>query len=191
MADDQFTCSTCDQAKEADFFYWFDGKRVPSCKACRSEKSRSAYAANRESSRERAYERLKLRKAAGGPEWEASKKSQRISKLRWRANNPSAHLLATARCRARSRGIECTIAVSDIPVPELCPALGTELKVVSGTSGNRRHIATLDRIDSSKGYVPGNVQVISHLANTMKNSATREELISFANWVLATFRESA
>jgi UDP-N-acetylenolpyruvoylglucosamine reductase len=42
---------------------------------------------------------------------------------------------------------------------------------------------SLDRIDSARGYVPGNVQVVSHKANTMKSNASTEELIAFSEWV--------
>lgn len=43
--------------------------------------------------------------------------------------------------------------------------------------------ATLDRIDSTKGYELGNVQIISYRANTLKSNATLEEVERLAkNW---------
>lgn len=51
---------------------------------------------------------------------------------------------------------------------------------------SRRYSRSLDRIIPELGYVPGNVQVISQLANAMKWDSTREERIAFANWVLAS-----
>ena len=46
-----------------------------------------------------------------------------------------------------------------------------------------------DRIDPRKGYVRGNIQVISMKANAMKANATPEELRSFALWVLKVRRK--
>ena len=42
---------------------------------------------------------------------------------------------------------------------------------------------SLDRIDSSKGYVKDNIWVISHKANSIKNNATLTELkLIIKNW---------
>jgi hypothetical protein len=72
---------------------------------------------------------------------------------------------------------------------ELCNAwaqrhVGWRMWSVSKQRARKRGIA-LDRIDGSKGYVPGNIRVISHMANSMKGAATKEQLILFAEWVLA------
>lgn len=46
-----------------------------------------------------------------------------------------------------------------------------------------RNYATLDKIDPSKGYTVGNVQIISSRANTIKNDASLEELKTIVkNW---------
>jgi hypothetical protein len=45
--------------------------------------------------------------------------------------------------------------------------------------------ASLDKIDPSKGYVIGNLQVISKKANAMKSNATIEELRLFVKNITA------
>jgi len=65
-----------------------------------------------------------------------------------------------------------------------CPLLGVELTYAKyeGTITPNNY-ATLDKIDPTKGYVPGNVQILSYRANTLKNSATIEEMrLMLANW---------
>ena len=65
-----------------------------------------------------------------------------------------------------------------------CPLLGIELTyaIYKGRSTPQNY-ASLDKIDPAKGYVPENVQILSYRANTLKNSATLEELKTIVqNW---------
>lgn len=104
-----------------------------------------------------------------------------------RRANPAASMYLEAKKRAKDRGLPFTISPEDIAVPKFCPVFGM-LLVVSNGSGSDSS-PSLDAIDPSKGYVKGNVQVISNLANRMKNSASKEQLVAFANWVLSESAE--
>lgn len=75
------------------------------------------------------------------------------------------------------------INVDDIFIPKYCPYLGIELSTNIEDCRSINYY-TLDRIDSSKGYVKDNVQVISYLANTMKNNSTLKQLITFSENVI-------
>lgn len=90
------------------------------------------------------------------------------------AADPSGWLFQAAKRRARNNGIEFSITRGDIIIPQKCPLLGIELKVARDHT--RDCSPTLDRIDNFKGYIPGNVWVISHKANTAKNNLSIEEL---------------
>lgn len=90
-------------------------------------------------------------------------------------------LLGNARGRAKVKDMEFSISKEDIIIPDVCPILGIKLARNKGKVSSNS--ISLDRLDSTKGYVKGNVQVISFLANTMKSSATPEQLHLFANWI--------
>src|SRR3990167_2542200 len=92
-------------------------------------------------------------------------------------------LLRNARKRAKQVGIEFNLEISDIVIPEQCPYLKVPLTRIRG-QGQQPNNASLDRIDSSKGYIKGNVQVISWQANKMKTDATKDELLTFAQSIL-------
>ena len=88
-----------------------------------------------------------------------------------------------AKMSARKRKLDFDLELSDIIVPQFCCYLGIEL-LYEPEQWREQHYFTVDRIDSTKGYVKGNIQVICRLANTMKNNATHEQLISFAQNIL-------
>lgn len=71
-------------------------------------------------------------------------------------------------------------------VVEKCPVFKVPLLYRRDTKGHP-HIASLDRIDSSIGYIKGNVQILSFKANVIKSNATKDELLTFAKWVLNGF----
>lgn len=99
-----------------------------------------------------------------------------------RVRDPAAFMLANSRVRAKKAGLPHTITKSDIVVPEFCPILGMRLVVNVGVLG--ADSPSLDKIVPALGYVPGNVWVISHLANSMKNAATPEQLRAFGAWAI-------
>lgn len=63
----------------------------------------------------------------------------------------------------------------------ICPYSGVALILPKGT-GHKVHLtvrASLDRIDSSKGYVTNNVQFVSTAINLMKQSMSHQETLDF------------
>ena len=94
-------------------------------------------------------------------------------------------ILYTLKDRSRKRGLEFNLTVEDLDIPKFCPVLGYGLKLGTRRGGNDCS-PSVDRIDSSKGYVRGNIQILSNLANAMKRNATPEQLRQFAQWVLRT-----
>jgi hypothetical protein len=68
--------------------------------------------------------------------------------------------------------------------PAKCPVFNR--RFVERGAGFSPWAPSIDKIDPAKGYVRGNVQVISMLANAMKRNATPAQLNQFARWVLRT-----
>lgn len=98
--------------------------------------------------------------------------------LAYRRANPKHRLLSAARQRAKIDGLAFDITEDDFSIPTHCPILGCPLEV-----GARMYAPSLDRFIPEKGYIKGNVWVISLKANVMKNNATPNELKKFAQWV--------
>jgi hypothetical protein len=102
---------------------------------------------------------------------------------KYRENHRELILFGQARYRAKRKGIKFNLEISDIKIPKNCPVLKIPLTQGGSNGGPSGGSPSLDRINNKKGYIKGNVQVISHRANTMKHCATNKELLLFASWV--------
>ena len=118
---------------------------------------------------------------------EKRRKWEKEWKIKYNEYNPQKKLFWTAKARAKRKRLEFDITEEDIVIPEVCPYLGIPFIVQACRGTPRNSIMSLDRIDSTKGYIKGNIEVISWLANTMKNSATEEQLVAFAQEVLSRY----
>jgi hypothetical protein len=96
-----------------------------------------------------------------------------------RQKNPKSWLLYASRQRSKLSGLHNTLTLADIPdIPDKCPVfpwITLEHRVGTGSDG-RDSSPSLDRVDNTRGYVPGNVRIISFRANLLKRDATDKEL---------------
>jgi len=94
---------------------------------------------------------------------------------------PEWKLHANSKKRAKEMGIENTLKIEDIVIPDVCPLLGIPL--VAGTKIHHDQSPSIDRINSQCGYTKENIWVISMRANKIKNAASFSEFMSIAqNW---------
>jgi hypothetical protein len=107
--------------------------------------------------------------------------------------SPFRQHLRLARRRVKTNGRECNITLEYLK--ELweqqsgrCPYTGWKLDNLQTTAEWNNNVlhpktASLDRIDSSKGYIFGNVQFVSLMANYAKRDFLEEELLRFCEAV--------
>ena len=98
--------------------------------------------------------------------------------------DPVWSMLRRAKARAAKEGFDFNLEAADIsPLPAICPVLGYQLRI--SVTAQDTHAYSLDRIDNTKGYVRGNVAVMSYKANRLKNDGTAEEHEAIAAWMRA------
>ncbi|CAB4240768.1 hypothetical protein UFOVP56_8 [uncultured Caudovirales phage] len=137
---------------------------------------------------------IKIEKRAYQAAWR--KKNPNISSAKTKAfktklalENPRKSRASSAYSDCRKRALKYGMAfdLTSNFILELlvknpnCPYFGWALTYVGGKQNT---LASIDRIDSAKGYTKDNIQILSYLANLMKSSATPEELVMFAQGVL-------
>lgn len=84
------------------------------------------------------------------------------------------HMLNRAKARSSKCGVPFELTAADIIIPAECPALGIPIEI--GKSKTHDGSPSLDRVKPHLGYVKGNIVVVSHKANRIKNNGTIEEL---------------
>ena len=117
----------------------------------------------------------------------------------WRVENPLKRTIQSAKTRTRRKNIPeaCDLDVAYLkPLDvDICPMLGIPMQWNIGTYYGKRigtktggalwqqdNSKSLDRIHSTKGYVKGNVILISWRANKLKADATLEEMVKIGEW---------
>ena len=106
--------------------------------------------------------------------------------LKTNKQNDKYQMWCHARKRAKKNNLEINIEPQDIPdIPKICSVLGIEIKRNikdnSTTHGPSDNSPSLDRIDTSKGYIKGNIRIISNRANRLKSDASFEEIEKIYN----------
>lgn len=99
----------------------------------------------------------------------------------FRKNKKELNLLQQAKTRANRAGLEFNLELEDIIIPEKCPIL--DIPIFSGQGKVCVNSPTLDRINNLKGYIKGNVAVISAKANKNKCDMTPAEIERLYHYV--------
>lgn len=125
------------------------------CVACAMTRTKEYVADNRDEHNRKMREYMRL-----------NRHKHILEKDELRKNDLAAYLLLGLETKAKRRGLECSLTKDDLIVPECCPVFGTKWDW-----SNKDTVPSLDRVDNSKGYVAGNVKVISYKANRLKSDA--------------------
>lgn len=116
----------------------------------------------------------------------------KCSTIEYQEKDARDKLLYNARQRANKDGKECTIKRDDIILSELCPILGIPLISREGKGRvlgkENPNSPELDRIDNSKGYVAGNICVISSKANVQKKDGNLKEFMAILTYLIEAKR---
>jgi len=112
----------------------------------------------------------------------------RVKQADYYRRKPNVYLWNACKSRAKAKGIPFNLEHSDIVIPTHCPVLGIPLE--HGTKGFHESSPSIDRIIPEKGYVKGNIVVISFKANRMKQNSTTEELRKLADFFEKLEREN-
>jgi len=100
------------------------------------------------------------------------------------------------KSRERGRGVEVTVTIEDLKKQwdeqnGKCEFTGINLKIseYKKISTNQIYSASLDRIDSNKGYVKGNIRWVSRAINHMKNTMSDEMVWELCGLIYENYKQ--
>jgi hypothetical protein len=116
------------------------------------------------------------------------REANRASSKRWREKHPKLNWCSAARwhakVRAAKKGVPFDLSMQYIYsiLPDKCPVFGTPF-IFSGNKVQISESPSVDRIDPSKGYVEGNIRIVSAKANQIKSAFTTKDVSAVADWM--------
>jgi hypothetical protein len=146
---------------------------VKTCPICKLEKEITSF--NKNSNR---YDGLQS----------TCRNCQQLKGRKYKAENPNKKALSNIKQRAKRLGVSFDLELSDLESTTHCPVFN--IKLERGDKTHSRSSPSVDRINPQGGYTKDNIQILSNLANTMKQDATKEQLLQFAEWVYKTYKDS-
>jgi hypothetical protein len=97
-------------------------------------------------------------------------------------------LFNAAKARAKKEKIPFNIEIEDVVVPEICPILGIKIDLDNIEMQSNKS-PSLDKIIPNVGYVKGNIQVLSLMANRLKNDGRPGEWEQILKWMEIAYQE--
>lgn len=147
-----------------------------SCSVCVADRQKERPPAIRQPGQVAAYQK----------KWNESTKGF-MAKVRWKEKDPknawACSAVGGAKSRANKKGLPFDLDKEHVRsiLTDTCPVFGTPF--VWYGKKLRYDSPSLDRIVPSKGYVRGNVVVLSKRANAVKSDATSTEIQAVADWL--------
>lgn len=116
---------------------------------------------------------------------EAYKERKRRDNRTWRENHPARHVFIHTRGNAAKKSIPFELTLDWVEerfAAGVCEVTGLALVMTEAYSHGHKHPfrPTIDRIDNSKGYAPGNCRVVCWIFNLAKADWTDEEVFTMA-----------
>lgn len=117
------------------------------------------------------YDEFSKHKDSKGGRDTSQCKSCKKSAWDWSKVSFEKRMLNRTKARAKRKGLTFDLELSDIILPEYCPVFFIDFEY-----GHIDWTYSIDRIDNNKGYVKGNIQIVSNKANRLKGDASVEDI---------------